>query len=203
MSQASRIRRWRANKREQGLKHVSVWLTPEEELRVKDLALQWRCSASQVVQHALAQISTSPPDNSSPTDTLRIRRLILAELAALGIAMPAVTSNPTVSMSVGPTETAPQNTSAKVTPAHTSKPESGHSLVTEAARQRKGRPRSELGQRIVTLLVAHPEGLSAEQMRGQLAPGKPIGDVLRGMERTGVVRVERSGKALRYFVARP
>jgi hypothetical protein len=87
MSQESRIKRWRANKREQGLKHVSVWLTPEEELRLKDLALQWRCSASQIVQRALAQISTSPPDNSSPTDALQIRRLILAELEALGLAI--------------------------------------------------------------------------------------------------------------------
>ena len=55
---------------------------------------------------------------------------------------------------------------------------------------------------IVTLLAAHPEGLRAEQIRGQLAAGKPIGDLLRGMERMGVVRVERSGKALRYFAAR-
>jgi hypothetical protein len=77
MSQESRIKRWRANKREQGLKHVSVWLTPEEELHLKDLAIQWHCSPSQVVQRALAQMSTSAPDYSRPSDTLRIRELIL------------------------------------------------------------------------------------------------------------------------------
>jgi len=203
MGQESRIKRWRANKREQGLKHVSVWLTPEEELRLKDLAIQWHCSPSHVMQRALAQISTTAPDSSDPTDMSQIRRLILAELEALGITMPAVSCRPTVSESVGPTDTLPQSTSTEATPAHTYAPEPGHSLVTAPTRQRKsGRPRSALGQQIVTLLAAHPEGLSAEQIRGQLAPGKPIGDMLRGMERTGAVRVERSGKALRYFAVR-
>ncbi len=45
MPEESRIKRWRANKHEQGLKHVSVWLTPEEELRLKDLVtcvIKWR-----------------------------------------------------------------------------------------------------------------------------------------------------------------
>ena len=39
MPEESRVKRWRENKRQQGLKHVSVWLTPEEELRLKDLAV--------------------------------------------------------------------------------------------------------------------------------------------------------------------
>jgi hypothetical protein len=66
MSQESRIKRWRANKREQGLKHVSVWLTPEEEMRLKDLAIQWHCSPSQVIQRALAQLgTTTTPEHSS------------------------------------------------------------------------------------------------------------------------------------------
>jgi hypothetical protein len=91
MSQESRIKSWRANKRAQGLQHVSVWLTPEEELRLKDLAIQWHCSPSQVMQRALAQLGTTlPPEHSIPTDTLQIRRLILAELEALGLAIPAL-----------------------------------------------------------------------------------------------------------------
>jgi hypothetical protein len=56
MPTESRVKRWRENKREQGLKHVSVWLTDEEELRLKDLALQWHCSPSQVMQRALAHV---------------------------------------------------------------------------------------------------------------------------------------------------
>jgi hypothetical protein len=105
MPEESRVKRWRANKRQQGLKHVSVWLTPEEELRLKDLALQSHCSASEIVRRALAQFSTHPPDNSSPTDTSQIRRLILAELEALGIAIPAVKGNATGGYVVGPTDT--------------------------------------------------------------------------------------------------
>src|SRR5262249_7720187 len=83
MPTESRVKRWRDNKREQGLKHVSVWLTTEEELRLKDLALQWHCSPSQVVQRALAQLSTTPtPEHGNPTDMLRIQELIRAEVAA-------------------------------------------------------------------------------------------------------------------------
>jgi hypothetical protein len=77
----------------------------------------------------------------------------------------------------------------------------GRPAPDTAPARRGGRPRSERGQQILTLLAEHPEGLSAEQIRGHTAPDKPIGDLLRGMERTGVVRVERSGKALRYFLA--
>src|SRR5215217_4294915 len=104
MSQESRIKRWRTNKRQQGLKHVSVWLTPEEELRLKDLAIQWHCSPSYVVQRALAQISSSPPEYSSPTDALHIRALIREELAA----MQAIQAQDTVGSAVGPNETLSQ-----------------------------------------------------------------------------------------------
>src|ERR671932_1446796 len=95
MSLESRIKRWRANKREQGLKHVSVWLTPEEELRLKELALQWHCSPSQVVQRALAHMSTHPADYSSPPDTSQIRELIRAELAVREVEQTTVTATVT------------------------------------------------------------------------------------------------------------
>ena len=79
----------------------------------------------------------------------------------------------------------------------------GHSIVTEPSAPRKGgRPRSEVGQQILDLLAAHPEGLTAEQLRGSLTPSKPLGDTLSGMRRTGVVRTQGAGRALRYFVAR-
>jgi len=200
MSAESRVKRWRDNKRQQGLKHVSVWLTPEEERRLKDLAIQWHCAPSQVLQRALAQISRHPPEISSPTDALRIRRLILAELKALGFAMPAIPGKPTVYESAGPTETSPQNTSAKTTPVQTDEPERGHSLVTESAPARKaGRPYSPERQQVMTLLAEHPEGLTAEQLRGHLQPGRPIGDILGGMRRTGAVRTEGQGRDTRYF----
>jgi len=119
MPTESRVKRWRDNKREQGLKHMSVWLTPEEELRLKDLALQWHCSPSQVVQRALAQLSTTTtPEHGSPTDTSLIRELIREELAAMQTAQGHVAVGYTVGNTVGgavgptilPTETYAQET---------------------------------------------------------------------------------------------
>lgn len=120
MPTESRVKRWRENKRQQGLKHVSVWLTPEEELRLKDLAFQWHCSPSQVMQRALAQLSTATtPEHSSPTDTLQILEWIRVEVAA---AMQAAqihasvgntvgsTVGKTVGDTVGPPETYTQST---------------------------------------------------------------------------------------------
>jgi hypothetical protein len=69
-------------------------------------------------------------------------------------------------------------------------------------RQRKGgRPRSALGQQILDLLAAHPEGLTAEQLRGYLTPSKPLGDTLQGMKKTGAVTTQGQGRAVRYFAA--
>jgi predicted transcriptional regulator len=61
MAETSRVQRWRDGKRQHGLEAVTVWLTQEEELRLKDLALQWHCSPSAVMQRALAQVATSNP----------------------------------------------------------------------------------------------------------------------------------------------
>jgi len=62
-----------------------------------------------------------------------------------------------------------------------------------------GRRRSAVGQQILDLLTAHPEGLTAEQIRGFLTPSKPLGDILGGMRRTGVVTTQGEGRAVRYF----
>jgi len=87
-------------------------------------------------------------------------------------------------------------------PAHAYEPALGHSIVTEPTSPHKGgRPRSPVGQQILDLLADHPEGLSAEQMRGSLTPGKPIADILAGMKRLGTVQTQGQGKAMRYFVA--
>jgi hypothetical protein len=60
---------------------------------------------------------------------------------------------------------------------------------------------SELIRDGLDLLRAHPEGLSAEQIRGFLNPAKPLGDTLQGMRRQAVVRTEGKGRELRYFLA--
>lgn len=72
-----------------------------------------------------------------------------------------------------------------------------NTVLQQQAPKRPGRPDT-MRQRILALLAAHAEGLSAEQIRGYLSPGKPLGDVLQGMKRSGVVRVHGSGKTLRY-----
>jgi hypothetical protein len=55
-------------------------------------------------------------------------------------------------------------------------------------------------QPILDLLGAHPEGLSAEEIRVYLRPAKPLGDTLQGMRRQGKVHTRGQGKAMRYFV---
>ena len=69
-----------------------------------------------------------------------------------------------------------------------------------APQQGRGRPKGSIRQQIEALLQEHPAGLTAEQLRGYLAPGRPIGDVLAGMRRTQAVRTQRHGREVRYFL---
>jgi hypothetical protein len=196
MQGESRVQRWRKAKRQHGLKAVTIWLSEEEEVRLKDLALQEHCSPSSLMQRALTQY-TLPPQHSSPPDTSLIRKLILEELAAIGIHMPV-----TVGHTVGPTEIQSQTPTRAAPPAEEYTADHGHSLVTESASgRRSGRPRSALGQQILDLLADHPDGLTAEQLRGYLTPGRSIGDILGGMKQTGTVTTQKEGRALRYFLA--
>jgi len=104
--------RWRDAKRQAGLQAVTVWLTTSEELRLKDAAVQERCSPSEVLQRAFAQYQArdpssigTVPDTSliqvliqdawhsashrtsqvsvNPTETSQLRQLIREELAAM------------------------------------------------------------------------------------------------------------------------
>jgi hypothetical protein len=89
VSAESRIKRWRDTKRQQGLKAVTVWLTAEEELRLKDIALRGHCSPSAVMQQALAQFSPRTLSSiSTATDMSQIRELIGAEFLAVQAAQP-------------------------------------------------------------------------------------------------------------------
>src|SRR5215471_5038228 len=96
MAETNRVQRWREGKRQEGLKAVTVWLTTEEELRLKDLALQGHCSPSALVQQALAQFAPhTPPGISTATDTSQIRELIRGELAAMQAGAASVTDTVT------------------------------------------------------------------------------------------------------------
>jgi uncharacterized protein YlaN (UPF0358 family) len=84
MSEESRVQRWREAKRQQGLKALTVWLTAEQELRLKDLAVTCHCSPSELIQQALAQFSpTGAPSISTDTDASQLRQLIREELATM------------------------------------------------------------------------------------------------------------------------
>jgi hypothetical protein len=101
MAETNRVQRWREGKRQQGLKAVTIWLTPDEELRLKDIALQWHCSPSAVMQRALAHVSTSlPPQNGSPPDTLQMRELIQEEMATLEAEIAAMRAELTATQTV-------------------------------------------------------------------------------------------------------
>ena len=211
MTESSRVQRWRQQLREQGKKAVTVWLTQNEELRLKDLALQAHCSPSALVQQALAQFHPGPAQsNGNVTDSLQIRKLIREELAAMQATLAPVTDTVTDIVTVTVPETPVRETS---TDPHARMPcvtDTGNGDVTdtqaipEAAtptQPRRGRQSGPLRQRILALLYEHSEGLSPEQIRVYLNPEKPIGDVLQGMRRAGIVHLRGEGYQKRYFVA--
>jgi len=53
-------------------------------------------------------------------------------------------------------------------------------------------------QRILELLHAHPEALSAVQIKAHLEVEKPLGDTLSAMVRDHLLEKQGSGKAVRY-----
>jgi len=73
-------------------------------------------------------------------------------------------------------------------------------IQKKVSAKRPGRPGT-MREPILKLLREHPEGLSAEQIRGLLNPEKPIGDTLQGLRRGNLVRTEGSGREMRYFLA--
>jgi hypothetical protein len=256
MPGTNRVQRWREGKRQHGLKAVTIWLTAEEELRLKDLALQWHCSPSAVVQHALAQVSTSPTaQHSSPPDTTQIRELIRAEFLAMQAEWTPVTETVTETVTATVTEAVTETVTATLArdlpamvreiveglarealglratdtfgdvtdtenestdtfgnvtdteiPGLPVTDTNGNPTDTEPRGEapvprRGGRPLGAMGQRIVALLGAHPEGLSAEEIRAYLKPERPLGDTLQSLRKRERVRTQGQGRALRYFVA--
>jgi hypothetical protein len=234
MPKTNRVQRWREGKRQHGLKAITVWLTTEEELRLKDIALQWHCSPSVVMQQALAQVSTqAPPRISTATDMSQIRELIRAEFLALQGEKTAVTETVTEvvtetlardlpvlvrqlveglaleALGLPGTDTDSDATDAEALGLPATDTDNGNATDTELVEEEVvapeprtvGRPRGEMRQRILTLLGDHPEGLSAEQIRAYLQPGKRLGDTLQGMRKQQKVVTSGTGKDLRYFVA--
>ena len=115
----NRVKRWREVKRERGMKALTIWFTGEQEGRLKDLAVSWHCSPSEVLQQILDQYQPSTTQRiSSPTDKELIRQLIREELQAER-AVPAEASPVTDTDTVAPTDASHTQTSrtGSVTPA--------------------------------------------------------------------------------------
>jgi hypothetical protein len=202
MSESDRVQRWREAKRQQGLEPMTIWLSHEEKARLVDMAQRWHSSPSEMIQEALAQFDpVSSRTTATETDTEQLRVLIRDELSASPIVTATVTDTiadtlPTLVRQIveelalealGLPVTATNSNAAATEP-------SG-----EAPTQRKrGRPDT-MRQRILTLLREHEEGLTAEQIRVYLDATRPLGDVLQGMRRNGVVKVAEEGHRRRYF----
>ena len=190
MDNTSRVAQWRQRMRDEGKEALTVWLSHDAKLRLEDLASVWHATTSEMVAQALAHFYPgNPPRIGNDTDTaqshgltedrvramlLGLKEQILQELRGERAVM-ATNGNITETVLAPPSAPAPT--------------------------RKAGRPRSPVGQQILDLLAAHPEGLSAEQLRGALTPSKRLGDTLAGMRRLGTVRTEGAGRALRYFAA--
>ena len=213
MAETNRVQRWREGKRQEGLKAVTVWLTTEEELRLKDLALQRQCSPSALMQQALAQFAShTPPSISTATDTSQIRELIRAELAQVQAEATPVTDTVTDAVTATLARDLPgmvrqlveglalEALGLPVTDMDSNVTDTG---ISEEAKSRQPAPRGRRGLRqpILDLLGKHPEGLTAEQIRAYLQPERLLADTLQGMRRQGKVRTSGQGKAMRYVVA--
>jgi predicted transcriptional regulator len=203
MDNTSRVAQWRQKMRDEGKESMTIWLSREAKLCLEDMASIWRMTPSELIEQALAQFHPGSPQSiGNVTDTVQLREAVEAVLADVLPAriqaalqgwqlVTAMNSNVTETLNGNVTETIP-------TQEYEAEP--GHSILTEPAPMRRsGRQRSEMGTRILALLQNHPEGLTAEQMRGYLTPDKSIADILAGMRRLGTVTAEKEGRGWRYF----
>jgi hypothetical protein len=80
-------------------------------------------------------------------------------------------------------------------------PEYNNTVIQEKVSAKRSGRSATMREPILNLLRDHPEGLTAEQIRGLLNAQKPIGDTLQGMRRGNLVRTEGQGREMRYFLA--
>ncbi len=132
MTDTNRVQRWREAKRQAGKKAVTVWLTSEEELRLKDTALTWHCSPSEMMQRAWAHFHPDHPQHiSAETDTLQIRQLIREELVAMQAALVSVTDTVMDTVTVTTPGTTARETNATPMPTMAHVTDTGNGNVTD------------------------------------------------------------------------
>jgi len=224
----SRVARWRERLRQEGKKAITVWVSVEEEARLKDLALTWHCSPSDIIRQALSQFHPGQPprlrndteetlirirEGAAVTDSLPIRTLIqdilreqLPSLVREAIASQSVEAahahfyigNDTDSVTETPVEPHPAPVLPEASSAEVSTER--HTARQDRPQRPLGRPVGTMRQRIIALLAQHPAGLTAEQLRANLNAERPIGDTLQGMRRGGVVQVLGEDRQRRYVL---
>jgi hypothetical protein len=214
MAEHSRVARWRQRLRDEGKKAITVWLSVDEELRLKDLAATWHTSPSEIMQHALAQfqpgrppslsISTDTPQqqHSDTLDTSQIQEWLHTELPGM---VRQIVEQLAVEIFDRSSDVPDdrQIRSSDVTD-NIQIRSSGVTDITRPTQPQKriGRPVGAMRQRILDLLAQHPQGLSAEEIRVHLKVERPLGDTLQGMRRGGVVQIRGEGRQRRYTIAR-
>jgi hypothetical protein len=215
MAEHNRVARWRQRLRDKGKKAVTVWLSTEEELRLKDLAATWHTSPSEVMQRALAQFQPGRPpslsydaetaqqQHSDTLDTSQIQAWLHAELPGMVRQIVEQLAEELFDRASDRPPEEQRRASDVTDDVQTRDSDVTEIVAPQQPRKRGGRQRSPLGQRILDLLAQHPEGLTAEQLRGHLSPERSIGDILGGMRRTGAVVASGAGRQLRYRLAAP
>jgi hypothetical protein len=165
-----------------------------------------------LIRAELAQMTGGITDTVTATVTAtmlaqlpHVLQTAVADHASVTVAE-TTTITPPCGESAAPHKASATDTAPATLPLrHRQRPPDPPPSAPEAAspRRRGGRPASPERQQILTLLQAHPEGLSAEELRVYLKTTKRLGDVLQGMRRTGVLRTRADGKTLRYMLASP
>jgi len=131
-----------------------------------------------------------------------LRDFLGPQASAVGLlSTPAAPAEPVPELSHDDNITVVQEAAPAAMPTDVKPYYDNNTVIQEKGSQPRGRRSSPLRQQILTLLTEHPEGVSPEHIRVYLNPGKPIGDVLQGMRRAGVVHLRGEGYQKRYFVA--
>lgn len=204
--------------KEDAFKPVSVKLPPDLLERVRKYALIHQQSLSELIRDGLEwRISEGDigyfrntenhpvlqADNGNTVILQEVKRLVQRLSGVVGAAeAPAAqeSSESDYSNTVLPKEDVALSAETKAQPLPDTS-DFGNTVIQEkVSAKRPGRPGA-MREAILDLLCAHPEGVTAEQIRGFLSPAKPLGDTLQGMRRQAVVRTEGKGRELRYFLA--
>jgi hypothetical protein len=82
MTYTSRVQRWRDAKRQAGQKAVLVWLDAAEELRLKDAALTWHCSPSELMHRAWGQFQPGQPSGISNVPDIELIQAMIQDALA-------------------------------------------------------------------------------------------------------------------------